>query len=161
VSYASERILWMKWIRTKWQISVLDDIHIMLPFYLILTRGPIIIVKKNLRVILSSRMLLRWFLGVCFIRVLAKNHGDPYYEPTIVVHDTTRWRAGGLWLPDVAWTSQVQKYLGLTIVTMAARRIIHNQHNPFWCSPSWQHQLAVMSDHYIQLCEGIGWYEVQ
>ena len=26
-------------------------------------------------------------LGVCSIRVLAKNHGDPYYEPTIVVHD--------------------------------------------------------------------------
>ena len=32
-------------------------------------------------------MLLRWLLGVCSIRVLAKNHGDPYYEPTIVVHD--------------------------------------------------------------------------
>ena len=70
-------------------------------------------------------------LGVCSIRVLTKNPGDPYYEPTIVVRDTTRWRAGGLRLPDAAWTSQVQKYLvgkGLTIVTMAARRIIHNQH---------------------------------
>ena len=32
-------------------------------------------------------MLLRWLLGVCSIRVLAKNHGDPNYEPTIVVHD--------------------------------------------------------------------------
>ena len=32
-------------------------------------------------------MLLRWLFGVCSIRVLAKNHGDPYYEPTIVVHD--------------------------------------------------------------------------
>jgi len=31
----------------------------MLPFYLILTRGPKIIVKKNLRVILSSRMLFK------------------------------------------------------------------------------------------------------
>jgi len=31
----------------------LGDIHILLPFYLILARGPIIIVKKNLRVILS------------------------------------------------------------------------------------------------------------
>ena len=49
----------MKWIWTKWQMSVLGDIHIMLPFYLILTRGPKIIVKKNLRVILSSRMLFK------------------------------------------------------------------------------------------------------
>jgi len=31
----------------------LAKIHILLSFYLILTRGPIIIVKKNLRVILS------------------------------------------------------------------------------------------------------------
>ena len=30
---------------------------------------------------------MRWLLGVCSIRVLVKNHGDPYYEPTIVVHD--------------------------------------------------------------------------
>ena len=30
---------------------------------------------------------LRWLLGVCSIRVLTKNHGDPYYEPIIVVHD--------------------------------------------------------------------------
>ena len=29
---------------------------------------------------------MRWFLGVCSIRVLAKD-GDPYYEPTIVVDD--------------------------------------------------------------------------
>ena len=35
-------------------------------------------------------MLLRWLLDVCSIRVLAKkNHGDPYYEPTIVVHDNS------------------------------------------------------------------------
>jgi len=26
-------------------------------------------------------------LGVCSIRIFAKNMGDPYYEPTIVVHD--------------------------------------------------------------------------
>jgi len=32
-------------------------------------------------------MLFKVALGVCSIRVLAKNHGDPYYEPTIVVHD--------------------------------------------------------------------------
>jgi len=25
------------------------------------------------------------------IRVFAKNLGDPYYEPTIVVHDSTVW----------------------------------------------------------------------
>jgi len=37
----------------KWQISVLAKIQILLPFHLILTRGPIIIVKKNLRVVLS------------------------------------------------------------------------------------------------------------
>ena len=32
---------------------VLGDIHILLPFYLILTKGPIIIVKNYFRVILS------------------------------------------------------------------------------------------------------------
>jgi len=52
VSYACERIiLWIWrwiWIWTKWQISVLGDIHILLSFYWILTGGPIIIVKKNL-----------------------------------------------------------------------------------------------------------------
>jgi len=32
---------------------------------------------------------LRQVLGVCSIRILAKNMGDPYYEPTIVVHDIT------------------------------------------------------------------------
>ena len=31
-------------------------------------------------------MLFEVALGVCSIRVLAKNHGDPYYEPPIVVH---------------------------------------------------------------------------
>ena len=30
---------------------------------------------------------LRQVLGVCSIRIFAKNIGDPYYEPTIVVHD--------------------------------------------------------------------------
>ena len=34
-------------------------------------------------------MFLRQVLGVCSIRTFAKNMGDPYYEPTIVVHDTT------------------------------------------------------------------------
>jgi len=32
-------------------------------------------------------MLLRQVLGVCPIRIFAKNMGDPYYEPTIMVHD--------------------------------------------------------------------------
>ena len=27
---------------------------------------------------------------MCSIRIFAKNIGDPYYEPTIVVHDTLR-----------------------------------------------------------------------
>jgi len=31
---------------------------------------------------------LRQVLGVCSIRIFAKNMGNPYYEPTIVVHDT-------------------------------------------------------------------------
>jgi len=30
---------------------------------------------------------LRLVLDVCPIRIFAKNMGDPYYEPTIVVHD--------------------------------------------------------------------------
>ena len=32
-------------------------------------------------------MLSRWFLGVRSIRIFAKNMGDPYYEPTTVVHE--------------------------------------------------------------------------
>ena len=35
-------------------------------------------------------MFLRRLLGVFSIGVFAKNMGDPYYEPTIVVHDTTK-----------------------------------------------------------------------
>ena len=31
---------------------------------------------------------LRQVLGVCSIRIFAKNIGDPYYEPTIMGHDT-------------------------------------------------------------------------
>jgi len=47
VSYACERIIWRWiWIWTKWQISVLAKIHKLLPFNLILARGPIIIVKR-------------------------------------------------------------------------------------------------------------------
>ena len=49
----------MKWIWTKWQISVLAKMHILLTFYLILTRVPKIIVKKNLKVILSWWMLFK------------------------------------------------------------------------------------------------------
>jgi len=30
----------------------------------------------------------RQVLGVCSITIFAKNMGDPYYEPIIVVHDT-------------------------------------------------------------------------
>jgi len=32
-------------------------------------------------------MLFRLILGVRSIRIFAKNMGDPYFEPTIVVHD--------------------------------------------------------------------------
>ena len=34
-------------------------------------------------------MLSKVVFSVRSIRVFAKNMGDPYYEPTIVVHDTT------------------------------------------------------------------------
>ena len=44
---------------SKMQISVLGVIHIMLPFYLILTRGPIIIVKNYLSVIFKLKMLFK------------------------------------------------------------------------------------------------------
>ena len=80
----------MIWIWTKWQILISAKTHILLPFYLILTGGPNIIVKKNLRVILSWRMLFKMAFR-CMFYILEfgkKNHGDPYYEPTIVVHDT-------------------------------------------------------------------------
>ena len=74
-------------IWTKWQISVLGDIHILLPFYLILTRGPITIVKKNLRVILSWTMLFKVAFKCMFYYSFGKKQCDHYYEPTIVVHD--------------------------------------------------------------------------
>jgi len=49
VSYACERIIKINYYEyeyTKWQISILAKIHILLPFYLILTRGTMIIVKR-------------------------------------------------------------------------------------------------------------------
>ena len=50
------------------QISVLAKIHILLPFYLILTRGSKITVKRYLRVIFELKdAFLRWFLGACSI----------------------------------------------------------------------------------------------
>jgi len=71
----------------KWQISVLAKVHKLFPFYLTLTREPIIIVKKNLRVVLSWRTLLKvafWYIAKTNrtytkrpplkIRVLAKKH---------------------------------------------------------------------------------------
>ena len=72
------------WIWAKWHISVLAKMHILLPFYLILTRGPKFIVKKNLRVIFSWGCFLKWLSGVCSIKVLAKNHGSPYARHMII-----------------------------------------------------------------------------
>jgi len=57
---------------------------ILLSFHLILTSGPIFIAKNHLIV---CGCFLRQVLGVRSIRIFAKNMGDPYYEPTIVVHD--------------------------------------------------------------------------
>ena len=59
---------------------------ILLPFHLILTSGPILLAKNHQKVVFSLWML--GVLGVCSIRIFAENMGDPYYEPTIVVHDT-------------------------------------------------------------------------
>ena len=39
------------------------------------------------RLFLVCGCFLRQVLGVCSIRIFAKNMGDPYYELTIVVHD--------------------------------------------------------------------------
>ena len=50
MSYACERIIIMN--MTTMVISVFTKIHMLLLFYLTLTRGPIIVVKKNIRVIL-------------------------------------------------------------------------------------------------------------
>jgi len=88
VSYARERIIlsiW-RWIWTKWQILVLGDIYTMLPFYLILTRKPIIV--KNLKVVVSWSVLFKVAFRCMFYYGFGKNHGDPYYEPTIMVHDS-------------------------------------------------------------------------
>ena len=38
--------------------------------------------------VLSWRILSRVVLGVRSIRVFAKNMGEPYYEPTIMIHDS-------------------------------------------------------------------------
>ena len=60
---------------------------ILLPFHLILTSGPILLAKNHQKVVFSLWTFLRQVLGVCSIRIFEKNMGDPYYEPTIVVHD--------------------------------------------------------------------------
>ena len=60
---------------------------ILLPFQLILTSGPILLAKNHQRVAFSLWILFQQVLGVCSIRISAENMGDPYYEPTIVVHD--------------------------------------------------------------------------
>ena len=91
VSYACERII-ILWI-WKYVIAVLAKIHILLPFYLILTRGPIFLVKTH--VILGWKILFKVAFR-CMFYVLAKNHGDPYYEPTIVVHDIEMLKGASL-----------------------------------------------------------------
>ena len=53
---------------------------VLLPFHLILTSGSILIAKNHSRVILGSLDSFK----VCIIIFV----GDPYYEPTIMVHDT-------------------------------------------------------------------------
>ena len=44
--------------------------------------------RTTRRLFLVCGSFLRQILGVCSIRIFAENMGDPYYEPTIVVHDT-------------------------------------------------------------------------
>jgi len=52
MSYPCERIIiiiiiWIIIIWTKWQISVLCDIHILFTFHLIIIRGPILLAKSH------------------------------------------------------------------------------------------------------------------
>ena len=60
-SYACERIIIIMNMKiwTNWQISVLENTHTDSFLYLVLTRWPIIIIKKSLRVILSWKMLFK------------------------------------------------------------------------------------------------------
>ena len=54
----------------------------------------IIIITAN-NYTMNMKIWIKWQISVlgkmhllvCSIRVLAKNHGNPYYGPTIVVHD--------------------------------------------------------------------------
>jgi len=67
----------------EWQISVLCEIHGLFPFHLILIWGLVLLPLE------VEGCFSWWLSGVCSFRVFAKNIGDPYYEPTIVVHDCT------------------------------------------------------------------------
>ena len=42
---------------------------------------------------------------MCSIRIFAKNMGDPYYEPTIVVHDIMNPLSWFMILYNVKWQS--------------------------------------------------------
>jgi len=79
--------LWIIRIWTKWQISVFWQMLTFLSFHLILTNGPILTTKNHQRVVFSWWILSRQVLGVCSIRILQKNMGNLYYEPTIVAHE--------------------------------------------------------------------------
>ena len=57
-------------------MSVLSEIHLMFPFHLILTSGPILIANNHQ----SCFELEDAFRGVHFIRVFEKNMGNPYCE---------------------------------------------------------------------------------
>ena len=58
---------------------------ILLTFHLILTSGPILLAKNQQKVVIGLWMLSK--AGLRCVRIYAKNIGDPYYEPTIMVHD--------------------------------------------------------------------------
>ena len=82
------KTLLLKWVmpvKEYYQNFSLSDIHIMLPFCLKLTKGPMIIVKNYLRgVILSWRMLFKVASGVWSIRVWQKTWAIPILWPTMV-----------------------------------------------------------------------------
>jgi len=62
--------------------------------FFLLVKIHVFIAKNHQRVVFSSWMLLKAVLGVCSIRIFAKNMGDPYMNPLswfMISHTQHNW----------------------------------------------------------------------
>ena len=87
----------------------------LLPFHLILTSGPILLANNHQKVVFSL-----WMLGFrCVLLEFCKNMGDPYYEPTVVVHDKQKLMEENHAVSLVGRLQQIKRfvsYVGLTLL---------------------------------------------